>query len=173
MFLPVSNTRAARQAKAEASRFRLWRWVEKSRMESSHSPNPRRHWNLCSTKPLQNTSLSSDSIDLRETARETERGGKREGLVLWISLKSLFSFRSLLQWNAAFSLMYCKYGLGYWGKETITIKTMRKPGSTVCALTHKQDTHQTQACSWLRLCFPNYSILKHSCISFWQGGVKG
>ncbi|KAG7242040.1 hypothetical protein INR49_024086 [Caranx melampygus] len=37
------DTRAARQAKAEASRFRLWRWVEKSRMESSHSPNPRRH----------------------------------------------------------------------------------------------------------------------------------
>lgn len=61
----MSSTRAVRQAKAEASRFRLWRWVEKSRMESSHSPNPRRHWNLCSTKPLQNTSLSSDSIDLR------------------------------------------------------------------------------------------------------------
>lgn len=62
---PVSSTRAARQAKAEASRFRLWRWVEKSRMESSHSPNPRRHWNLCSTKPLQNTNLSSVSVDLR------------------------------------------------------------------------------------------------------------
>lgn len=45
-------------------------------MESSHSPNPRRHWNLCSTKPLQNTSLSSDSIDLRN--REKEEGGKKK-----------------------------------------------------------------------------------------------
>lgn len=69
VFLPVSSTRAARQAKAEASRFRLWRWVEKSRTESSHSPNPRRHWNLCSTKPLQNTSLSSDNIDLRRRGK--------------------------------------------------------------------------------------------------------
>lgn len=70
----MSSTRAARQEKAEVSRFRLWRWVEKSRMESSHSPNPRRHWNLCSTKPLQNTSLSSDSIDLRVREKEMKPG---------------------------------------------------------------------------------------------------
>lgn len=74
---PVSSTRAARQAKAEASRFRLWRCVEKSRMESSHSPNPRRHWNLCSTKPLQNTSLSSDSIDLTSRKEEQEKKVRR------------------------------------------------------------------------------------------------
>lgn len=82
---PVSSTRAAKQAKAERSRFRLWRWVEKSRMESSHSPNPRRHWNLCSTKPLQNTSLSSDSIDLRQREKEV-------------------AVRVLIQLNAAFFL---------------------------------------------------------------------
>lgn len=37
-----------------------------------------------------------------------------------------------------FSLIYCKYGLRYRGKETITIKTMRKPGSM---LAHTQTGH--------------------------------
>lgn len=41
--LPVTMLSADRQAKAWISRFRLCKLKEKSLMESSHSPNPRRH----------------------------------------------------------------------------------------------------------------------------------
>lgn len=41
--LPVIMLSADRQAKAWISRFRLCKFKEKSLMESSHSPNPRRH----------------------------------------------------------------------------------------------------------------------------------
>lgn len=131
-------------------------------MESSHSPNPRRHWNLCSTKPLQNTSLSSDSIDLRN--REKEEGEKKEGDGGLI--RSPFSRE-----NSVFSLMYCKYSLRCWGKETITIKNNEKPGSV---RTHAEMGHTSNTSMQLiKVVFPNYSILKHSCVSLWQGGVKG
>ena len=64
--LPVTMLSADRQAKAWISRFRLCKLKEKSLMESSHSPNPRRHWSRCRTSPLQNTNLSSAVFDLRE-----------------------------------------------------------------------------------------------------------
>lgn len=103
---PVSNTRAARQPKAEASRLRLWRWVEKSRMESSHSPNPRRHWNLCSTKPLQKTSFSSDSIDL--TCRKRRKGKEsltptlqNKGTALRYRGKETITFTPIKPWERA------------------------------------------------------------------------
>lgn len=63
-------------------------------MESSHSPKPRRHWNRCSTKPLQNTSLSSDRMDLRNTSN-------RDGVLLFQRESGIFL------------LMHCKYSLRY------------------------------------------------------------
>lgn len=64
--LPVIMLSADKHAKAWISRFRLCKLKEKSLMESSHSPNPRRHWSRCRTSPLQNTNLSSAASDLQE-----------------------------------------------------------------------------------------------------------
>lgn len=74
--LPVSSTRADRQENAGRSRLRLCRWELKSLIESSHSPKPRRHCSLWSTKPVQKTNFSSANNDLQD--RETERGREKE-----------------------------------------------------------------------------------------------
>lgn len=63
----VIIVRADKLAKAGISRLRLFKFKEKSLIESSHSPNPRRHWSLWSTSPLQNTNLSSAVSDLMES----------------------------------------------------------------------------------------------------------
>lgn len=73
--LPVSSTRADRQENAGRSRLRLCRWELKSLIESSHSPKPRRHCSLWSTRPVQKTNFSSANNDLQD--KETER--QREG----------------------------------------------------------------------------------------------
>lgn len=82
--LPVSSTRAHKQENAGMSRLRPCRWALKSRMESSHSPKPRRHCSRCRTRPVQNTNFSSASKDLGK--RERERGLDEE-LLLFIQLQ--------------------------------------------------------------------------------------
>lgn len=91
------------------------------------------------------------------------KGEKKKEMVDWLDRR--------FPEKTVFSLMYCKYSLRCWGKETITIKNNEKPGSV---RTRAETGHTSNTSMQLiKVVFPNYSILKHSCVSLRQGGVKG